>query len=157
MTGSVLLFPGFWGHFTARTTLVSVSRPNFRQKSILFGSTSSDSFFLISFGRLIYSHSMTGSVLLFPGFRCHFTARTTFVSAARPNFRKKSILFGSTSSDAFFPISFGRLIYSHSMIGSVLLFPGFRCEISLHPTPNRPISPPNRPISRQGPSMLPRP
>jgi hypothetical protein len=125
MIGSVLLFPGFLAYFKARTTFVSACRPYFGQISKLLDSMSSDPFSPISFGRLIHIYTITESVLLFPVFFDYFEARTTFVSASRPNFGQMSILFGSTSSDPFSPISVGRRIHIHSMTGSVLSFPGF--------------------------------
>ena len=84
ITESVLLFPGFFDYFKARTTFVSAaSRPNFGQMSILFGSTSSDPFSPISFGRLIQTYSKTRLVLAFPVFLGPSTARATLVSASR--------------------------------------------------------------------------
>jgi hypothetical protein len=80
----VLLFPVLFDYFKARTTIVSAaSRPNFGQMSILFGSTSSDPFSPISFGRLIQTYSKTRLVLAFPVFWGPSTARATLVSASR--------------------------------------------------------------------------
>jgi hypothetical protein len=78
MTGSVLLYPDFLDYFTARTTFVSARRPYFGQMSKLLDTMFSDTFTLISFGRLIHIYFMIGSVLLCPDFLDYFTARTTF-------------------------------------------------------------------------------